>query len=593
MDAALVGLLGLGGLYTIANQEKKRKPIQMNDIPTGINQTQVNTDIGNYSPPAQAAQKYSTQQEFKKQVKFDIPGPPKQDFSHNNMVPFFGGKIRGRGADLNLSESILDNMTGSGSQQITKKEQAPLFRPEDNMQWAHGTPNNSDFFQSRVNPSIGMKNVKPWKEEQVGPGLNQGYNTEGSGGFNSGMQSRNSWLPKNVNELRVKTNPKVTYNLNGHQGPANSENKQRGDIGMVDKNLPDTYFINSPERYFTTKGVETAPAVRGIEKLKDQSRINTTVEYSGAAGRADKLAGKAPENYTESRFPHTYGEIKGQAHTANGVQPASDTDYGRQGYKPLPNHRSTVSQQSQYGAIGGAIGAIIAPVMDVLRPSRKENVIGNKRLAGNVQRSGKGGQYIYDPNDVTRTTIREMTEDSPFHLNVEKSGAGGEYVIDPNDKVKTTMKQTTENSPFHLNFQNQSSDAYKVSTHQPIANQRDTTNYNDFSAAGNNQTKLHLVDQYTQQRNNNNKQHSEASVHGNMKMLNSDINQRNNTKTTPNPRLWVPSSGHSTTPGVAQHGALHGKQFYQQDKIGTDRINPDVLNAFKKNPYTHSLQSHA
>ena len=37
------------------------------------------------------------------------------EFTHNNMVPFFGAKLRGRGPDLNQSESILDNMAGTGS----------------------------------------------------------------------------------------------------------------------------------------------------------------------------------------------------------------------------------------------------------------------------------------------------------------------------------------------------------------------------------------------------------------------------------------------------------------------------------------------
>ena len=42
---------------------------------------------------------------------------------HNNMQPFFGGKIRGAGPNINTSESILDNKTGSGSQSVAKQEQ--------------------------------------------------------------------------------------------------------------------------------------------------------------------------------------------------------------------------------------------------------------------------------------------------------------------------------------------------------------------------------------------------------------------------------------------------------------------------------------
>ena len=132
-----------------------------------------------------------------------------KEFKHNNMVPFNGGKIRGNTYDMALSESILDNMVGSGNHVIKKIEQAPLFKPEDNISYTNGTPNSSDFYQSRVNPGMRNNNIKPFETQQVAPGLNQGYTTQGSGGFNSGMEARNSWLPKTVDQLRVATNPKI------------------------------------------------------------------------------------------------------------------------------------------------------------------------------------------------------------------------------------------------------------------------------------------------------------------------------------------------------------------------------------------------
>ncbi|NBR15094.1 MAG: hypothetical protein EBU01_11030, partial [Crocinitomicaceae bacterium] len=84
---------------------------------------------------------------------------------------------RGKSRNTSVAETVLDNMNGSGSQVIKKIEQAPLFKPEDNVQWSHGAPNQSDFFQSRVNPGMRNNNVKPFATENVGPGLNQGYST--------------------------------------------------------------------------------------------------------------------------------------------------------------------------------------------------------------------------------------------------------------------------------------------------------------------------------------------------------------------------------------------------------------------------------
>jgi len=39
-----------------------------------------------------------------------------EQFKHNNMIPFNGGKVKGRSYDINIAETVLDNMMGSGSQ---------------------------------------------------------------------------------------------------------------------------------------------------------------------------------------------------------------------------------------------------------------------------------------------------------------------------------------------------------------------------------------------------------------------------------------------------------------------------------------------
>ena len=135
--------------------------------------------------------------------------------THNNMVPFFSSKTSGPGGE---HASFLDNMSGSGSQYISKQEQAPLFAPQKDMRFANGTPNQTDFMRSRVVPSQRMANVKTWDEQRVGPGLDQGYTVNGDMGFNSGMAARDKWVDRNVDQLRVETNPKLTFSLDQHKG---------------------------------------------------------------------------------------------------------------------------------------------------------------------------------------------------------------------------------------------------------------------------------------------------------------------------------------------------------------------------------------
>ena len=121
------------------------------------------------------------------------------------MVRFFGWKSRGIAFfKEQTSNTILDNHQGSGTNFITKREQAPLFKPEGGMDWANGMPNQNEFMRSRVNAPMSMNNTKPWEEVRVGPGINKGFNdNNGSGGFNSGMENRESYMPKQVDELRT------------------------------------------------------------------------------------------------------------------------------------------------------------------------------------------------------------------------------------------------------------------------------------------------------------------------------------------------------------------------------------------------------
>ena len=57
----------------------------------------------------------------------------------------------------------------------------------------------------------------------------QGYGVKGSGGFNSGLEARDKWRDKTIDDLRVKTNPKVSYGgvILGPKGKINVELKER------------------------------------------------------------------------------------------------------------------------------------------------------------------------------------------------------------------------------------------------------------------------------------------------------------------------------------------------------------------------------
>ena len=219
-----IPIVALGAMYVISNQNKKENFQQRlpaykmeQELPnTAIPPTnfpvqtysELPANVKYYANANAATDKYYQQDAYEKAIESkELNGSvhfqsltgdikPAKSIKHNNMVPFFGSHVTQQTVNLDSTEGRLDNLQGAGSQQFRKKEQAPLFAPQKNMGWAHGSPNMSDFMQSRVNPAMKMSNVKPFVSENVGPGLNRGYTTLGSGGYNSGMESRDRWIAK-------------------------------------------------------------------------------------------------------------------------------------------------------------------------------------------------------------------------------------------------------------------------------------------------------------------------------------------------------------------------------------------------------------
>lgn len=589
-----IPFLALGGMYIISNQKsntcnkEKRKvtketfenmgkktsylpntviPPQNFPVPN-LNELIGNT-VQEYPNPNVATDKYFNQNAYEqkanqgKQVGNNLPQIfsltgnylETDQFKHNNMVPFNGGKVKGNTYNVNMSESILDNMSGSGSQIIKKMEQAPLFKPEDNVQWAYGAPNNSDFYQSRVNPGMRSNNVKPFDTEYVGPGLNDGYSKQGSGGFNSGMEARDKWLPYTVDQLRVETNPKLEYELTDHEGPANSTIKNLGLIGRVEKQHPDTFYINNQERWFTTTGAEKGETLRSIQEMGIVKREDCVTNYIGPAGQNERQSGYAPSNYEPSKrtasvtcdVPHS---------SAKGREPIKGGDNRIISHTNYSNNRSTMKQPDNLGAaFSGAIGAVIAPLLDILKPSRKDETINNVRIYGDAGSAVPEG-YVKNINDTTNTTIKETTLYSPtFNINNQKEGS---YV---NNYTPTDFTQ------------------------------RDTTSSEYAGGAGSNYGEMNYESAYKQHNNDiksqtiNNRPNPGGTQIFNQQM---NVNCYKQDTTRYDCRMNPAASVTPAPPSVHTYGKINAPQYYDEC-YGCDRIEPDLLNAFKSNPYTHSL----
>tara|TARA_Y100000022_G_scaffold199689_1_gene212780 strand:+ start:4296 stop:6074 length:1779 start_codon:yes stop_codon:yes gene_type:complete len=584
MELAIPGV-ALGLLYVASNQNKKNegfrsyKGLPNVDIPDknypdtsvkleDLDQTAALTKLNKYDgsngaytdkyfqPDSYIEKSSASEPMFQSLSGNKVSG---DYFQHNNMVPFFGSNSKSQMGGSNSNEGVLDSYVGSGSQQIEKKEQAPLFAPSENQQWAHGAPNSNEFFKSRVNPSMKMSNVKPFEEERVAPGLGLGYTTEGSNGFNSGMMHRDSWLPKNVDDLRVANNPKSGGNLiYGYEGAANSHIKNVSNstqMGIMEKNRPETFAELGHDRAFTTTGIEKGQTMRSEHIERFVNRPETTRDYMGGASYGNE-SGYVPGEYMESKNHHL-GQVPMGVANANGRQFANDSDFGIKAKQAYPNNRTANKQDNYFGLVSGSLGAAVAPILDVLRPSRKENVVGTLRPYQNAG-TNVPQSYIFNPADKLGTTHRETTENSKFHLNVNKNQSGGAYMVTRN-QVADTNRKTTDNYS-HTGNASAGARTRQTSSYLAEYNQR------------NNDVKSSTIDG--------------RLVPGNIKLVNNDLNIRNKDRhvTFKNDRAIVGKMP-SQAPDADHMGRLAGSENALYSNINMDRNNGDVTEMLKSNPY--------
>lgn len=483
-------------------------------------------------------------------------------FQHNNMVPFFGSTLRTRLVDENTNESLIDNMTGAGSQIYSKKEQAPLFSPTENMQWAYGMPSYSDFEQSRMNVSTKMSNVKPFEEIRVRPGL--GNDGQTSLGFNSGMMARDMWMPKTADQMRATNKPKASgLSLEGFEGAAISRITNMGFEGHLEKNRPDRFFAVDSSRYMTTTGASGQAQTLHTLPLDrtDPIRASSGVSYQGGAG-AQVDATYIDGEYMESKRMQL-GAVPLAPVDSVGRSGARENDYSMNSFKKYTNNRSTTIKDDYFGAIGGALGAAVAPLLDALRPSKRQNAIGSMRPYQNPESTVKTG-HLFNPADRPAPTLREMTEDATTGFSGINAGQRGMGYIANKQTPAHTIRQETGDFFYGGNG--------------ATVNAKQMRNYDAEYKQRNNVIKSSVIAE------------TAYTPAGGMALLNGDVNVRTNSVLEQDLaiRRGASASLPYQSPQVAAMGRMTGAQpLYSGMQM--DRSNPEILSSLKSNPYHLSV----
>ena len=341
---------------------------------------------------------------------------PLSSFSHNNMTPFLKKNVTQNTNVENMS--MLDNLTGNNSLKKGKQEIQCMFKPQMNSGGnICGMKNNDDFFKSRIELSEVANNFFPIEKIRVGPGLNQGFGSESSGGFHQ-ADTLEYAKPRSLDELRSKINQKETYfeiPVKGHlKGP-----DRRGEIAPMAKQRPDTVFEQTEDMWIKTTGANTKDTLRPAQNIRPTVRQESHIEYKGNIAKNDLNQG-----------------IK--------------DDYGKSKIILYNNERETTENKTVITNVTSIIKAIVSPIMDALKYTNKEYTVEATRGVGNPSIQIPSKATLYDPvNHIMKTTVKETT----IHDNEAGNLTGNKETYSAlTDTAKTTVKETTlhDNEPSNL-----------------------------------------------------------------------------------------------------------------------------------------------
>ena len=405
----------------------------------------------------------------------------RESFFHNNMVPFFGGTVK-QNIEENSNQTLLESFTGNDPnyQQKVELKRDDLFKPVANLTNPYGTSNLDGYNLDRYIVSNLRNNQAPIEPIRVGPGLNQGYTAEGSGGFQQ-ANTLDFVLPKTVDELRVKTKPKVSYE--GVVVPG-SHIAKPGKVGIVAKNKPDTFYVNGPDRLFTSVGDVTGPTLRpdilirytnrkttelknrvgpataaaigSQPQMKPVFKESTRINFAGANPRNQNAVGQwqinGPNKLDSLIYDGDISEFR-KAKFRNDPNRSIPNDYGRGAMKTKPNNRQVTGPKMQVTNLSVPNKNAMAPNQPNVRHTRKTNIVGNNRY-GNFQNTGPNRGKVYDPNDLPRTTVKEQMVNNSHQGYFQNTGPNRGQVYDPNDLPRTTIKEQMIDNNYQGNFQN-------------------------------------------------------------------------------------------------------------------------------------------
>jgi hypothetical protein len=350
------------------------------------------------------------------------------DWRHGNMMPFYRGREVRQNLGVESNTGILDSLQGAGTFNFGKREQEPMFdMARGRISNPYGMEPISDFMQDRILDPTSHNGVLPFDQIRQQKNLDEAV-------------LRDHVMPRTTDELRTANNPKLSYGGVVIAGEAPVKNRPA--LGEVRQYKPDTYYINEGERNGIATADVTKAAIRPVQVVKYTPRGDSGREIIGPAGQVDTTASYNTGSY---RAPHA------QQHDGFGfrnlVSPPSPEEAANDndlcGWMLEPNERTATGQRTVGLNLAPGAEAMMARPGDFARPTRKEEIEGNIRAAGNLSMPIPPKMTVIDPADVARTTVKETLIDNTHTGWYGLTAPPKLPAYDPDDIVKRTLRNTT------------------------------------------------------------------------------------------------------------------------------------------------------
>ena len=351
-------------------------------------------------------------------------------------VPYFGSVAK-QPMNVESFQNKLDVFTGNSQFNFHKRETKNFFVPNKNVNFVNGSPIQTQNLQSRMVQSTYKNNELPFEKTRVAPGVGQNYGSKGTGGFHQ-FETGNIARPKTIDDLRTVSNPKVTYSSPLVSGKGIDK---RGSIQNLVKNRTSKTFPQTHANLLRTTGAFRKQQLNPNIIIKNTNRTTSKPVFGSAAPVSSK------RTYTVSKYSPTFRNN----YTTSGMRnifksnswnaSSEQSDYGKRSYVAIPNERDITQKRTHMTNVMSAIKAIIAPLQDKLKNTKKEFIIGNPNPEGYMGADMPKKPTVYDPNDKARTTVKETTIEYDHDGHIK--GPNKLTVHDPNDVARTTIKETT------------------------------------------------------------------------------------------------------------------------------------------------------